>query len=287
MLKKILSSATKPKMPRTDIGKRFELIAERPASMSRPWKAHDRKIGRTVFLKIIFPEGTDDLNLRFPGRPTEGAIGMSLRHPNVVRTLDHGLTKEGEEFVVMEWIEGLGLNYLIETKSPTLNGKRIHYLAEMATGLEYVHGQGYMHHDFCPRNVMLEQDGNVKLIDFGLALPCQGAFLKEGNRKGTRNYMAPELIKRQKIDRRIDLFALGVTAYEMITGRRPWEGDKSLDLLQLMINTPARDPRESSPDLDPPIDEFLKKAVEREPNRRFQSAAEFRNALKALPRQDY
>jgi hypothetical protein len=103
MLRKIWSSTGKPKLPRTDIAKRFELIAERPASMSQAWKAHDRKIGRTVFLKINSREVTDDLNRRYPGRPTEGVIGMSLRHPNIVRTLDHGMTKQGQEFVVMEW----------------------------------------------------------------------------------------------------------------------------------------------------------------------------------------
>jgi serine/threonine protein kinase len=144
-----------------------------------------------------------------------------------------------------------------------------------------------MHHDFCPRNVMLAQDGNVKLIDFGLALPCRGVYLKEGNRKCTRHYMAPEHILRHKIDHRIDLFALGVSAYEMITGRRPWEDDKSLDLFKRMINSAPRDPREDVPDLHVSMVALLKKGIERDAHRRFQTAAEFRSALQALPKQDY
>jgi eukaryotic-like serine/threonine-protein kinase len=290
IFKKLFTSDPKRKIPRTDISKRFDLVAQRgPGSMSKVWKAHDRNIGRTVCLKILDKAKTIRFEARFPGlvKPTEGAILMSLHHRNVVKTFDHGLTKEGEQFLVMEWIEGLGFNYLIENKSPQLKGKRIEYLMAMADGLEYVHRQGYLHRDICPRNTMLDQEGVLKLIDFGLSIPDTQAFHKPGNRTGTPNYLAPELIKRTRTDHRVDLFALGVTAYEMLTTKLPWEKTESLQTLLHHLNTPGKDPREHRPDLDEAMAKFLIKAVERNPDRRFQTAAEFRNALRALPNQDY
>jgi serine/threonine protein kinase len=291
LLKKFFTLDPKRKIPKTDISKRFEMVAQRgPGSMSKVWKAHDRKIGRTVCLKLLDKEKTERFKARFPPKqfmPTEGALLMSLHHPNVVKTFDHGMTREGGEFVVMEWIEGLGFNYLIENKSPQLEGKRIQYLIDVAEGLEYVHKKGYLHRDMCPRNLMLNQDGGVKLIDFGLSIPYTAEFCKPGNRTGTPNYMAPELIKRSRTDHRVDVFALGVTAYELITGSLPWEKTESLQTLLLHLNTPGRDPRERRPDLDKSIAQLLIKAIDRDPERRFHSAAEFRDALKALPKQDY
>src|SRR5262249_7861851 len=169
-LKKLFTSDPKKKIPRTDITQRFDIIAQRgPGSMSKVFKAHDRKIGRVVCLKVLDKVKTARFEARFPGlvRPTEGAILMSLHHPNVVKTYDHGMTKTGEQFLVMEWIEGVGFNYLIETKNAALKGKRVPYLIEVAEGLEYIHNQRYMHRDICPRNIMLNQEGVVKLIDFG------------------------------------------------------------------------------------------------------------------------
>ena len=124
----------------------------------------------------------------------------------------------------MELIDGMGLNYLIETRSPSLDGRRIEYLAQLASGIGYIHDQGYLHRDICPRNVMVTMDHKVKIIDFGLSIPDTPEFGKPGNRTGTADYLAPEVIRRVATDRRVDLFALGVTAYETLTiGNLPWE----------------------------------------------------------------
>ena len=97
----------------------------------------------------------------------------------------------------MELIEGVGLNFLDrDARASSSNGNRINYLAQLADGLEYMHKQGFLHRDICPRNVMVTNDGVVKLIDFGLAIPYTPEFCKPGNRTGTPNYLAPELIKR-------------------------------------------------------------------------------------------
>src|SRR5207244_789854 len=169
-----------------------------------------------------------------------------------------------------------GLNFLIETNSQKLKGRRVDYLIQTADGIEYMHKAGYLHRDICPRNIMVTKDGVVKLIDFGLTVPYRPEFCKPGNRTGTPNYLAPELIKRVTTDHRVDLFALGVTAYETYTGNLPWEKTQSMQTLLSHLNSPGRDPREFKPDLDDKTAKFLIKAVERDPRERFQTAAEFR-----------
>jgi serine/threonine protein kinase len=236
-------------------------------------------------VKVLDKAKTAKFEARFPGlkRPMEGAILMVLKHPNVVTTYEYGMTTEGEQYIVMELIDGMGLNFLIETKSPHLEGKRITLLTQVADGIAYIHKQGYLHRDICPRNIMVTHDGEVKIIDFGLTIPYRPEFCRPGNRTGTPNYLAPELIKRTTTDHRVDLFALGVTAYEVFTGKLPWEKAESLQTLLSHMNSPGRDPREFRRDLDKKTAAFLIKSVERDPRERFQSAEEFKEALKALP----
>jgi eukaryotic-like serine/threonine-protein kinase len=242
-----------------------------------------------VCLKVLDKEKTARFEARFPGlhRPMEGAVCASLRHRNVVQTFEYGLTRQGEQYLVMEFIEGLGFNFLIETQSPHLKGKRIEYLIQLASGLEFIHQQGYLHRDICPRNAIVTPDGVLKIIDFGLAIPYRPEFCKPGNRTGTPNYLAPELIKRVTTDHRVDLFAMGVTAYECFTNQLPWERTQSLQTLMSHMNSAGRNPRQFRPELDDAVVELLMKGIARDPKDRYQTAAAFRDALKALPKQDY
>ena len=285
-LKKLFASKPKGTLPKIDVRKRFELLNRTgQGSMSKVWRARDKSLGRTICLKLLDKEKTSKFEARFQGlnKPREGAICMALRHNNIVQTFEYGITTENEYYLVMELIEGMGLNFLVETRSEKLNGNRINYLTQMADALEYMHKQGFLHRDICPRNVMVTSDDVVKLIDFGLTIPNLPEFCKPGNRTGTPNYLAPELIRRTTTDHRVDLFALGVTAYEMFTFTLPWEKAESLQTLLSHMNSAGRDPREYRPDLDKATAEFLIKAVERDPKRRFQDSAEFREALTRLP----
>ena len=287
-LKQIFSSnkSKKTKLPKIDIQKRFELLGKTgQGSMSKVYRARDFKLGRIVCLKVLDKEKTNRFEARFIGRnrPPEGAICTSLRHKNIVHAFEYGLTTTGEQYVVFELIEGVGLNFLIETKSPQLANHRIDYLLQTAEGLEYMHQRGFLHRDICPRNIMVDQQGVLKLIDFGLSIPYRPEFCRPGNRTGTSNYLAPELIKRVTTDHRVDLFALGVTAYETFTGNLPWEKAQSLQTVLSHLNMIGRNPRDFVPDLDDRTTEFLIKAIERNPHHRFQSAGEFREALKRLP----
>jgi serine/threonine protein kinase len=289
-LKKLFGSSRKKEksnLPRIEVDKRFELLGRTgQGSMSKVWRVRDRLTQRIFCLKVLDKVKTAKFEARFQGlkRPTEGAILIQLKHPNVVNTIEHGLTKEGEQYILMELIEGVGLNFLVETNSPQLNGHRIEILTQMAEGLDYVHKKGFLHRDICPRNVMVERDGAVKLIDFGLTIPHTPAFCKPGNRTGTSDYLAPEIIKRVVTDHRVDLFALGVTAYEMFTGTLPWDKADSMQTLLNHMNSPARDPRDVKPDLDDRVARFLIKALQRNPRDRYATAAEMRDALRALPK---
>jgi serine/threonine protein kinase len=290
IFKKLFSSRPKSTLPIIDVSKRFELLGRTgQGSMSKVWRARDRSLGRVVCLKVLDKKKAADFDARFPGlkRPSEGAVLLSLHHPNIVKTFEHGLTKQGEPYIIMELIEGQGLNFFIETRSPHLIGKRVNFLLQATDAIEYLHQQRYMHRDICPRNIMINQEGVVKLIDFGLTIPYTPEFCKPGNRTGTQKYLAPEVIKRLPTDHRVDLFALGVTAYETFTGMLPWEKAESLQTLLSHLNSPGKDPREHRPDLDDQTARVLIKAIERDPKARYQTAAAFREALKALPKQDY
>jgi eukaryotic-like serine/threonine-protein kinase len=285
-LKKLFARKPRSKMPRVDIRKRFDLVNRTgQGSMSKVWKARDKTLGRTVCLKILDKEKTAKFEARFTAghKPPEGEVCAGLRHKNIVRTLDFGISFQGDPFLVMELIEGDGLNLLVETRSQRLDGNRVNYLGQLAEALEYVHSQGYLHRDICPRNVMVDREGVVKLIDFGLTIPNKPEFCRPGNRTGTTDYLAPELIRRVTTDHRVDMFALGVTAYEVFVHGLPWEKGQSLQTLLNHMNTPPRNPRELRPDLDDKVVKLLLKGVARDPAERFQSAREFREALEKLP----
>lgn len=273
------------KIPKIRISDRFGLeMRIGQGSMSKVWKARDGKLGRQVCLKILDKEKTKKFDARFPGlvRPHEGIVSTSLKHKNCVKTYEWGFSKEGEIFIVMELVEGSGLNFLIETESKQLNANRANYLAQAAEGLGYIHEQGYMHRDICPRNMLVNTEGVLKLIDFGLTIPNTPDFCKPGNRTGSANYMAPELVRRITTDHRVDLFALGVTAYEVFTNSHPWETGQSLQSALSRMNAPPRDPREAKPGLPDNVVKFLLKAIASDPNERFQTAAEFRDQVKKL-----
>jgi serine/threonine protein kinase len=276
----------KVKLPVINVKNRFDLLNRTgQGSMSKVWRARDRSLGRTVCLKLLDREKTAKFESRFLGlnKPLEGAICMVLRHPNIVQTFEYGMTTDKEYYLVMELVEGMGMNFLVETHNEKLNGNRINFLRQLANALEYMHKQGFMHRDLCPRNVMVTNEDVVKLIDFGLTIPLRPEFCKPGNRTGTTNYLAPELIRRVTTDQRVDLFALGVTAYELFTFTLPWEKGESMQTLHSHVNRAGTDPREHAPKMDKATAQFLIKAIERDPNKRFQRAAEFREALDALP----
>lgn len=212
---------------KVNIRTRFEMLRDAAISgtMSSFHMARDRKTGDVVGLKILDVKKTKQLEDRFIGlsKPREGEIALTLSHPNIVKSYECGLTTNGEQYLVMEFLDGPGLNSLIVARNEKLAGKRLTLIRQMAEAIGAVHRAGYIHRDICPRNFVVAKDcSSLKLIDFGLTVPATGPFMQPGNRTGTANYMAPEVVRRRPTSQRLDVFSFGVTAFELCTWELPW-----------------------------------------------------------------
>jgi eukaryotic-like serine/threonine-protein kinase len=285
------AGAPKKGLKRTDVVKRFDMSGRTgQGSMSKVYRAYDRDLGRNVCLKLLDKLKTQKFEERFKGmkKPSEGEVCLAMRHDNIVRTYEHGVSYKGEPYLVMEWVEGDGLNYLVETKSTQLVGNRINYLSQLCDAVQYMHDNKWLHRDICTRNVMIDKEGVLKLIDFGLTIPWTPMFCSGGNRTGTVDILAPEIIKRKPIDNRVDLFALGVTAWEVFIGNVPWErSPSSEETFRRRLNIPARNPRDLKKGLEDDLANLLVKSIAKEPIDRYSSAAAFKEALSKLEKQDY
>ena len=256
----------KPKVFKTDIPRRFNLIGRvGQGSMSQVWWAVDTLSGRTVALKVLDKDKVERLESRFIGlnKPTEGEVAVQLKHPNIVNTFEHGITTDDEQFLVMEFIEGVGLSYLIDVQNEVMQRNRLRFIVELGHAVEYFHRANWIHRDLCPRNVIIERDStSVKLFDFGLVVPNTPDFLQPGNRTGTALYMAPELIKRRPTDQRIDIFAYGLTCYEILARRLPWDyTSESIDAVVQHINVPPKPIAMFVPDIDEEVAEIIMKGI--------------------------
>lgn len=275
--------AKKKKVPKIDVKRRYELICRvGQGSMSKVWRARDTKTGKVVALKVLDKDKTVRLESRFTGRakPTEGEVAIQLMHPNIVRTLEHGVTYQHEQVLVMEFIEGVSLSYLVDVQDDRMRRNRLLYMIQLGSALEYFHLKNWIHRDICPRNVLVSNEERAVLIDFGLAVPNTPEFQIPGNRTGTANYMAPELIKRLRTDQRIDVFSFAVTCFEMFTRRFPWDAAQTLEAVLQHVNSPAIDIRELAPDIDEQLAETLMKGLERDPRDRWQTVGAMLQELK-------
>ena len=278
----ILDALFGKRVPKTDIKQRFELVGRvGHGTMSEFWRAHDRTSGRTLGVKILDREQTKKFEARFPGlnKPTEGEIALTLQHPHVVKTIEHGITTDGRQFLVMEFIEGALLAELIKNRDDQLRENRLRYMIELGEAISHIHEKNYIYRDLCPRNVMISDESGVKLIDFGLVVPNTAEFRRPGNRTGTANYMAPELMRRRPTDQRIDLFSYGVTCFEICSGRLPWDRAKAREAV-LQHAGPPMDLREAAPDIEPDVAKVIMRGVEVDRDRRWQSAREMTAALR-------
>ena len=264
----------KPKINKVDIESRFQLVSRvGQGSMSKVWRAVDRRLEKTVALKVLDFEKTKRLESRFAHmkskKPTEGEVAIKLEHPHIVETFEHGITTKDEQFLVMEFVEGMSLSYLIDVQNDVMKKNRLRIIVELGEAIEYFHRQNWIHRDICPRNVIVDQKLSTKLIDFGLVVPNIAEYQAPGNRTGTATYMAPELIKRQKTDQRIDIFAYAVTCFEMYTKELPWPGGETLEAVVQHINLPPKELRKLVPDIDPVVAKTIMRGLALQPQDRW------------------
>jgi serine/threonine protein kinase len=262
---------------RVDTAERFQLLREAVSgTMSNFHMALDRTTGKTVGLKLLDPEKTALFEARFKGlkKPSEGDIALKLKHPRIVETLETGLTKDGRQYIVMEFVQGTGLHTLLKNQDKVLDGNRHLLFRQMAEAIEAVHKAGFIHRDICPRNFIVSPDGaSLKLIDFGLSLPVQREYMLPGNRTGTPLYMAPEIVRRKPTDQRVDLFSLGVSVYQMWSFDFPWPGGDTTGTGALQHD--SRDPvplEEKCPTVNRTVSKLVMQCLQPDANRRPPSA---------------
>jgi serine/threonine-protein kinase len=274
---------------KTNLRSRFELMREAiSGTMSTFYMARDRNTKQVVGLKILDREKTAALEGRFvgAGKPKEGEIAMSLVHPHIVRTIEHGVSTDNEQYIVMEFLDGPGLNSLIVGRSTRLDGRRMKLLRQAADALAAVHRAGYIHRDICPRNFVVDKScESLKLIDFGLTLPAVPPFTNPGNRTGTANYMAPEVVRRRPTSTKLDIFSFGVTAYELCAFELPWPRGTGVAAMTHGTQEPA-DIRQFCPNIDRRLELAISACLEPAPEKRPESMEEFLKMIKGVEQEN-
>ena len=260
---------------RADIELRFERIRSAiSGTMSNFFVAKDRfNNNEIVGVKLCDIDKVEFFEARFKGlnKPTEGQIAIGMIHPNIAKTLEYGLSTKGQPYLVMEFVDGPGLQVLIQERAEDkLKGRRLSMILQMADALNYVHKREFIHRDICPRNFMCTKDLNtVKLIDFGLTLPATKAFMVPGNRTGTPLYMATEIVRRRATDQRVDIFSFGVTCYHFVTLELPWQISDTTGKAALHHDTsPPQEILELRPDLDKSLASAIMSAMKPNPDER-------------------
>ncbi|MDP9072311.1 MAG: protein kinase, partial [Actinomycetota bacterium] len=262
--------------------------------MAEVWEGHDEVLARAVAIKILHPHLSDDQDFLERFR-REAVAAARLAHPGIVATFDTG-TDDGVAFIVMELVPGRTLRQAIEEGGPLAPAVAVRVAAEVADALDHAHRAGLVHRDVKPANILLvEHDGHtgpllqVKVADFGIARQqAQGIrqLTATGAVVGTAKYLAPEQVVGRTPDARTDVYALGVVLYEMLCGRTPFQAETELATALQHVRSDPTPPGQFRPGLPPSLEGAVLRAMAKDPDDRYGSAAEFRTALLAVAGED-
>lgn len=241
-------------------------------STATVYKAMDERLEREVAIKLLLPHVRDTTRKRFFQESTAAA---QLNHPNIMAI--HDIDEDnGRNFLVMEYVDGVSLTHYIPS-SPELV---VDLGSQIANALQYAHEREIIHRDIKPANIKVTPEGQVKIMDLGLALPREAKRLTAtGMVIGTPAYLSPEQAQGLKLDHRTDLYSLGIVLYEMATGQLPFNADDIGALLLQQVQQPAPPPRLVAPDLPMGLENTILKCLEKNPARRFQSCSALSSAL--------
>ncbi|HET6411595.1 MAG TPA: serine/threonine-protein kinase [Anaeromyxobacter sp.] len=263
-----------------------ELLAR--SGMAAIFRARDTFTGATVALKI--PHFQYESDIVFSERfRREEEVGQKLDHPNVVRILKP--REKSHSYLAMEYIEGRSLRAMMG-KSPMPLDRALDICRQVCDALAYLEAQGVVHRDIKPENILVTASGQVKIIDFGIALfqaERRMTWAGLSHTIGTPDYMAPEQIRGRRGDARTDVYALGMLLYELLTARLPYDSPNPRALLRAKTSEEPKPPSYWVPGFDPHLEAIILRAIERDPRNRYPSAAEMLKDLKdpfAVPPRD-
>ncbi len=263
---------------------RYEIIEEiGRGGMGRVYRAYDRQLKEDVALKLLKPEIS--FNEKAVERfRNELKFARRIAHPRVCRMYDLGESGLAH-YLTMEYVEGEDLKAFIRRSDHLTTAKALDIGRQIAEGLEEAHRLGVVHRDLKPQNVMIDREGKAKIMDFGLARISETEGLTgSGLMLGTPEYMSPEQVDLKDVDGRVDIYALGIILYEMVTGHVPFKGETPLAVALKQKNEKARDVRESNPLVPDTLISVILKCLEKDPGHRYQTAAETSEALLEVER---
>ncbi|PYQ39948.1 MAG: hypothetical protein DMF77_19895, partial [Acidobacteria bacterium] len=243
-------------------------------AMGIVYLAHDTILERDVALKVMVASIADDPELKTRFEREAKAVAR-MTHPNVVNVFDLGSHTDGSPFIAMELLKGMDLQKAVRTPPPLTLERKVNIIVQVLAGLAHAHQAGIVHRDIKPANIFINQDGTVKIMDFGVARLTTASMTGTGNIVGTADYMSPEQVKGAKVDGRSDLFSVGCMLYELLAGRRPFHSDNLMAIFYKITH------EEPNFDLIPEGAEYdalmpvLKKSLAKSLDDRYQTAYEF------------
>ncbi|PVZ12082.1 protein kinase domain-containing protein [Actinomycetospora cinnamomea] len=261
-----------------------ELIGR--GGMAEVHRAVDLELGRAVAVKLLPAEHRGDAE--FGGRlRDEARAAAAIDHPNVVAVHDVGFADGGEVFVVMECVHGRTLRQELQARGRLDPGEATAVLGPVCDALAAAHDRGIVHRDVNPGNIMRCHDGTVKLMDFGIARVADvEGFTGTGVVMGTAAYLSPEQVRCDPLDGRSDVYAVGCTLYELLTGQTPFRGPSSVEVASQRLREPPIPPRQVRPDLSPDLDAVVLRALALEPAMRHHDARELADDLRRFATAD-
>jgi len=261
---------------------RFQIIdCISKSGMASIYRAVDLKTGQAVALKVPYMQFESDPNF-YTRFQREEEIGKKLNHPYILHIIAPDDLEKSRPYLVMEFLQGQTLGQLMKSIRPMPEGDALKIGSRICDALQYLHENNVIHRDLKPDNIMICDDGSIRIMDFGIA-KMEGArrltFGRFQPAMGTPDYMAPEQVKGQRGDARTDIYSMGAILYEMLTGTPPFEGSNPLVIMNSRLTGDPIAPRKKNPDLSAGAEEIILHAMSRKPDDRYTSAAEMRREL--------
>ena len=266
--------------PEQIVGGRYRVLRKLGGGgMADVYLCEDRILGRQVALKVLLQRYHGDATFveRFR-REAKAAAG--LNQANLVSIYDWG-ELDGTYYIVMEYVEGETLKDYIRRHGRLSGSEAVRVSLQLLAALEFAHRSGIVHRDIKPQNVMLDREGNVKVMDFGIARAGDSAMTEAGSILGTAQYLAPEQAQGRQVDMRSDLYSTGIVLYEMLTGTVPFKGDSAVTVALKHVNEMAPEPAQLVPGMPYALNQIVLKAIAKDPADRYQTAVQFSRDLRS------